>query len=92
MRVARRIVVRGRVQGVWYRGWTQQQARAIGLDGWVRNRQDGSVEIAVAGMEADVTDLIARCHQGPQGARVDHVEVEPYSGDLTNDFVINPTS
>jgi acylphosphatase len=92
VRVIRRIVVKGRVQGVWYRGWTQQQARAIGLDGWVRNRQDGSVEIAVAGAEADVAELIARCHQGPQGARVDQVEVEPYSGDLTNGFVINPTS
>jgi acylphosphatase len=91
VRVIRRIVVKGRVQGVWYRGWTQQQARAIGLDGWVRNRGDGSVEIVVAGSEQGVTDLIARCHQGPPAARVDQVSVEDYDGDVADNFAIDPS-
>lgn len=92
MRVSRRILVTGRVQGVWFRAWTQEQARAIGLDGWVRNRKDGAVEIVVAGPEEGVTGLIARCHQGPSGARVDQVEVDDYTDEIKmNDFTINPT-
>jgi acylphosphatase len=71
----RRLLVHGRVQGVWYRGWTVDQARALGLDGWVRNRSDGTVEILVSGPEAAVEALIARCREGPSAARVDEVEV-----------------
>lgn len=91
MRVRRRIVVTGRVQGVWYRGWTEQQAQAIGLGGWVRNRQDGSVEIVVAGPEQSVAELIARCRQGPPAARVDQVSVEDYDGDVADNFVVDPS-
>jgi acylphosphatase len=72
----RRIRVSGRVQGVWFRGWTEQEARALGLDGWVRNRRDGSVEILVTGEEAAVQRLIALCREGPAAARVERVEVE----------------
>ena len=92
MRVSRRILVTGRVQGVWFRGWTQQQAQALGLAGWVRNRKDGAVEIIAAGPEAAVTELIALCHQGPSSARVDEVAVDDYSGEIKmGDFAINPT-
>lgn len=73
-RVAVRVVVRGRVQGVWYRAWTRQTAQELGLSGWVRNRHDGSVEALFAGPTADVEAMIAHCHDGPPAARVDAVE------------------
>jgi acylphosphatase len=90
-RVARRLRIHGRVQGVWYRGWTVEQARALGLDGWVRNREDGSVEAVAAGPAAQVEDLIARCHQGPAAARVDRVEVEETPGIVAEGFNQKPT-
>jgi acylphosphatase len=71
----RRLLVHGRVQGVCYRGWTVDQAKALGLDGWVRNRSDGSVEVVVSGPEAAVETMIARCREGPPAARVDDVGV-----------------
>jgi acylphosphatase len=70
----RRLVVHGRVQGVWYRGWTVDQALALGLDGWVRNRRDGSVEMLVSGPDAAIAAMIARCHEGPPAARVERIE------------------
>lgn len=73
--MVRRLIVHGRVQGVWYRGWTVDQAGALGLDGWVRNRRDGTVEILVSGPDAAVEALAARCREGPPAARVDRVEV-----------------
>jgi acylphosphatase len=73
--VSRRLRVTGRVQGVWYRGWTADQAEALGLDGWVRNRSDGSVEILVSGPDAAIDELVRRCHQGPSAARVERVDV-----------------
>ena len=70
-----RAVISGRVQGVWFRGWTLQEAEARGLDGWVRNRRDGSVEAVLAGAEAAVDDMLRVCHDGPPAARVFEVEV-----------------
>lgn len=72
----RRLLVHGRVQGVWYRGWAVDTARALGLDGWVRNRRDGSVEILASGADEAVELFIERCRQGPAAARVERVEVE----------------
>ncbi len=72
---ARRLVVRGRVQGVWYRAWTVKTARSLGVDGWVRNLSDGSVEILASGSEPDLDALVAACREGPPAARVDDVEV-----------------
>ena len=74
--MCRRLVVTGRVQGVWYRGWTVDQAKALGLDGWVRNQSDGSVEILVSGPDAAIDELVRRCHRGPSAARVERVDVE----------------
>lgn len=68
--LTRRLRVTGRVQGVWFRGWAVDQARALGLDGWVRNRTDGSVEILVAGSEEAIGVLADRCRSGPPSARV----------------------
>ena len=65
------VMIRGRVQGVGYRAWVEDQATACGLEGWVRNRRDGSVEAVFAGPEAVVADMIALCRHGPPSSRVE---------------------
>ncbi len=70
-----RIVVNGRVQGVWYRGSMQQEAERLGVAGWVKNCLDGSVEAVVEGTPAVIDALIAWCWKGPPAARVDDVAV-----------------
>jgi acylphosphatase len=74
--IARHIIVRGRVQGVFFRAWTVETARALDLTGWVRNRRDGSVEIVARGPEPAIIELIRCCHEGPMRARVDEVSVD----------------
>jgi acylphosphatase len=71
-----RIVVRGRVQGVFFRSATAQEGRGLGLCGWVRNRPDGTVEIRAEGARGNLEMLLAWAHQGPLAARVTGVEVE----------------
>jgi acylphosphatase len=73
--------ITGRVQGVWYRGWTQEEAIKRQLDGWVRNRQDGSVEALFSGTSAQVTEMIEACRTGPPMARVDDVQVTAVESD-----------
>lgn len=65
--------ITGRVQGVWYRAWTRETAENLGLNGWVRNRMDGSVEALVSGEASKVDDLIKRCWDGPSAAKVEGV-------------------
>ncbi len=62
--IARKVVATGRVQGVWFRGWVAQEARALGLAGWVRNRGDGAVEALLSGPEARVAEMVAAMHRG----------------------------
>lgn len=71
------VTVEGKVQGVWYRAWTQEQATARGLAGWVRNRRDGTVEAVFDGPSAVVEGMIRACWEGPSAARVQAVRVEP---------------
>ncbi len=73
--------IRGRVQGVGYRAWVEQQANARNLEGWVRNRKDGRVEALFAGPADVVDEMIALCRRGPASARVDHVEDESAGSD-----------
>ncbi|MET0269568.1 MAG: acylphosphatase [Sphingomonas sp.] len=73
--IARRLIVRGRVQGVGYRWWTVETARAAGLAGWVRNRPDGTVEIHAEGKAAALDTFADACGGGPPSARVDAVDV-----------------
>jgi len=73
--IRRRVVVRGRVQGVFFRGSTEAEAQRAGVAGWVRNRPDGAVEAAFEGDPAAVTRLVAFCGQGPQWAEVTAVDV-----------------
>ena len=68
------VVIRGRVQGIGYRAWTEYEARERGIAGWVRNRRDGSVEALFAGMDGDVAAMIAACREGPPGARIDAID------------------
>ncbi len=70
-----RLLIAGRVQGVGYRWWCVRQAERLGLDGWVRNRADGTVEAVARGPEDAVDDLIEACRDGPRGAAVESVEV-----------------
>lgn len=72
--MAVRLVIHGRVQGVFYRDWTVRTARALGLAGWVRNLSDGTVEAHLEGEADAVRSLIDRMHEGPPRARVDRIE------------------
>lgn len=76
--------ISGRVQGVYYRASMLQEAQKLGLTGWVMNRSDGSVEALAEGGKAKLAELIAWCHQGPQGARVAGVEEQWQN--TTNNF------
>jgi acylphosphatase len=69
----RRVMIRGRVQGVGYRAWVEVQANRLDLQGWVRNRRDGSVEALFEGAEEVVASMVALCRQGPPLARVHDV-------------------
>jgi acylphosphatase len=82
MRVSRQVRVTGRVQGVFFRAWTRDQARKLDVGGWVRNLGDGSVEALVVGEQSRVDELIRLLGQGPHRARVDEVTVtEAAAGD-----------
>lgn len=70
----RHVVIRGRVQGVGYRAFTEYVALDHGLEGWVRNRRDGAVEAVFSGPSAAVAAVIEACRRGPPGARVDAVD------------------
>jgi acylphosphatase len=69
-----RVVIRGRVQGVGYRAWAEYTALEIGLEGWVRNRADGTVEALFAGPSDVVASMLDACRQGPPGARVEAID------------------
>lgn len=68
--------IRGRVQGVFFRAWTQQTARGLGLTGWVRNLPDGSVEFLAQGEVEPLQELLRLCRKGPPAARVETVDPE----------------
>ena len=86
-----RVVIEGRVQGVWFRGWTIDEAQRRGLRGWVRNRRDGAVEALFAGEAAQVDDMVRACRRGPPAARVENVGVHP-AEDPGNGFRHLPTA
>ena len=81
-----RLIINGRVQGVSYRWWTVGEATKRGLNGWVRNRRDGSVEALVSGPIAQVDDLIEACRQGPSAARVTDIQITQEKGAVTGGF------
>lgn len=92
MRQCLRVTVNGRVQGVAYRAWFEEEARALSLTGWVRNRRDGSVEAVIAGDETNVGQMIDAAWKGPRLARVTAVDTAPADDEGWTDFSIQPTS
>jgi acylphosphatase len=72
--------IEGRVQGVYFRAWTHDTARSLGLDGWVRNASDGSVEAVFSGPAARVEDMLRRCKDGPPDAKVTAVTITDEGG------------
>lgn len=89
---ARRVRIEGRVQGVWFRAWTAEQARLRGLKGWIRNRRDGSVEALFAGPEAVVEDMLRACREGPPAAAVSAVTAAPAEAPDGDGFLLLPTA
>jgi acylphosphatase len=86
-----RLRISGRVHGVGFRDWTQRTATRLCLDGWVRNRSDGTVEAVLAGPAPVIDDMVARCQTGPRMARVDAVRVEDEIEAPQSGFSVLPT-
>jgi acylphosphatase len=89
-RIARQLVITGRVQGVGFRFYMERKARELGVTGWVRNRRDGSVEAMVQGTSGAVEAMIAWARRGPPSAVVAEVRVTEASGDFAT-FEARPT-
>jgi acylphosphatase len=89
--IARHLFVRGHVQGVFYRDWTVQTARELGLRGWVRNLRDGRVQILAIGPAPAIDALVAHCRQGPPRSVVEDVLVEEAALEPLEGFVRRPT-
>jgi len=83
--------IHGRVQGVCYRVWTVEEAKRRGLKGWVRNHQDGTVEVLLAGAKDKITDMIAVCRLGPPGADVVEIEVKLVNAEIGEAFETRPS-
>jgi acylphosphatase len=80
----RHVTIRGRVQGVGYRYFVEREAQLRDLEGWVRNRRDGSVEAVFSGPADAITAMIAACRRGPSSVRVDAVQDEAANPDMLN--------
>jgi acylphosphatase len=87
VRLTKRIRVHGHVQGVWFRDWTNREAKTLGIDGWVRNCRDGTVEALVAGDAEAVEAMIARLGDGPPHARVDRLDIEETDESVAPGFI-----
>ena len=96
MNTVKHVVIRGRVQGVGFRAFVEDAAEERTLEGWVRNRRDGSVEAVFAGPETSVTEAIDACRQGPRSARVTNIEISAGDGLLQQRqgarFAVLPTA
>lgn len=92
----RHVVIEGRVQGVGFRAFVEDTAERLGLEGWVRNRRDGSVEAVFAGPEPALTQAVEACGRGPRGAQVTKIDVSAGEGLLDQRqggrFAVLPTA
>ena len=91
-RRATHVIISGRVQGVWYRAWTQKTALKLGLTGWVRNRTDGTVEAVFSGTPDQIEAMVAKCRKGPPLARVADIHQSPAEIPDEDDFALRPTA
>jgi len=92
--IRQRLRITGKVQGVFYRAWFAEQATALGIEGWVRNRADGSVEAVVQGAPDMVAAIVAKAREGSPAARVADVMVgdEPLPHEVLAGFGKRPTA
>ena len=88
MAIARRVRVSGRVQGVFFRAWTREQAQRLGVAGWVRNCADGSVEALVEGKESAIEEMIAAMRLGPPAASVRALDCEAVAPSGAHSFEV----
>ena len=88
MKICRHYVISGRVQGVWFRASTKEQAESHGVMGWVRNCDNGSVEAVVCGEESQVHAMEQWLHQGPRAAKVISIAIEEHPLENFSDFSI----
>jgi acylphosphatase len=86
-----RLRIEGHVQAVGYRNFMIEEARKLGVDGWVRNRSDGSVEALVSGETKAVEALIAACARGPEGTRIKHIDMETVETPAEKGFSRRPS-
>ena len=84
-KIRKHVIIKGRVQGVWFRATIQERALARGVTGWVKNTYDGYVEAVFEGDAEEVEKLVRWCHKGPPGAIVKEVQVktEVYTGEYS---------
>lgn len=82
MNVVRHVVIRGRVQGVGFRMFVEDAAEPLNLEGWVRNKRDGSVEAVFAGPQQAVTAAIEACRAGPRHGHVDMIDIQEAGSDV----------
>jgi acylphosphatase len=85
------VFISGRVQGVWFRAWIEQQCRQLGLSGWARNLSDGRVEVVIAGSTPAVSSMLKRFHEGPPQAKVENVAVSDWTKEVPAGFELRPT-
>ena len=86
------LIARGKVQGVWFRAGTQEQALQLGLCGWVKNCPDGTVEIHAEGEKETLEQFIDWCRKGPPAAQVSNLDIEWVESQGLTDFEIRSTS
>jgi acylphosphatase len=82
------VKIEGRVQGVYYRAWTHDTAHSLGLDGWVRNASDGSVEAVFSGPAPAVEEMLKLCADGPRDAKVTAVTITDEGGAPPSGFKV----
>ncbi|RYE47318.1 MAG: acylphosphatase [Hyphomicrobiales bacterium] len=92
MRRAVHVVITGRVQGVGFRAFVEREAAALRLEGWVRNRRDGTVEAVFAGDEGEIQHILMELNAGPPAAAVTDVRTGPYEGPIPPGFSSLPTA
>jgi acylphosphatase len=86
------VIVRGTVQGVGFRRFVELKAQALGLDGWVRNRWDGTVETVIAGEDAVVERLLTALRVGPPASEVEELTITPHAEPVAPGFTVLPTA
>lgn len=89
--IARSIFIEGKVQGVFFREWTVQRAREIGVNGWVRNRRDGRVEVFAVGDPPLVDRIIDQLREGSPASAVERVEIEEAAMERVDGFTRRQT-